>query len=143
MVITTAAVPGKKAPILVTREMVEAMAPGSVVVDIAAVRGGNCELTQPDKVVNHNGVTILGPTNFASLAPYHASQMFSSNVVTFLKHLLGFLPVKAEDTDQHRMHAEWGEVTAATASALNAVRSCESSVAALVKRMLPDRKSVV
>lgn len=93
VVITTAAVPGKKAPILVTREMVEAMAPGSVVVDIAAVRGGNCELTKAGETVRHNGVTILGPTNFASLAPYHASQMFSANVVTFLKHLAGFLPL--------------------------------------------------
>lgn len=93
VVITTAAVPGKKAPILVTREMVEAMAPGSVIVDIAAVRGGNCELTRPGETVRHHGVTIEGPTNFASMAPYHASQMFSANVVTFLKHLTGFLPL--------------------------------------------------
>jgi H+-translocating NAD(P) transhydrogenase subunit alpha len=94
VVITTAAVPGKKAPVLVTTAMVEAMAPGSVIVDIAAVRGGNCELTQPDKIVRHKGVTILGPTNFASMAPHHASQMFSANVVTFLKHLAGFLPLE-------------------------------------------------
>jgi NAD(P) transhydrogenase subunit alpha len=94
VVITTAAVPGKKAPILVTREMVEAMAPGSVIVDIAAVRGGNWELTKPGETVRHNGVSILGTTNFASLAPYHASQMFSANVVTFLKHLTGFLPLE-------------------------------------------------
>lgn len=93
VVITTAAVPGKRAPILITAEMVEAMAPGSVIVDIAAVRGGNCELTKPGETVVHNGVTILGPTNFATLAPYHASQMFSANVTTFLKHLLGFLPL--------------------------------------------------
>lgn len=100
VVITTAAVPGKKAPILITREMVEAMAPGSVVVDIAAVRGGNCELTKPGETVFHNGVNILGPTNFASMAPYHASQMFSANVVTFLKHLTGFLPLdKIPDDD--------------------------------------------
>ncbi len=99
-VITTAAVPGKKAPILITKEMVEAMAPGSVVVDIAAVRGGNCELTQPGKVITHNGVTILGPTNFAAMAPYHASQMFSANVATFLKNLSGFLPVTAQSPDE-------------------------------------------
>jgi NAD(P) transhydrogenase subunit alpha len=99
-VITTAAVPGKKAPILITKEMVEAMAPGSVIVDIAAVRGGNCELTQPGKVVTHKGVSILGPTNFASMAPYHSSQMFSSNVATFLKNLLGFLPVTAQSADE-------------------------------------------
>ena len=99
-VITTAAVPGKKAPILITTEMVEAMAPGSVIVDIAAVRGGNCELTQPGKTVTHKGVTILGPTNFASMAPYHSSQMYSSNVVTFLKNLIGFLPVTAQPADE-------------------------------------------
>jgi NAD(P) transhydrogenase subunit alpha len=79
--------------------MVEAMAPGSVVVDVAAVRGGNCELTQPDKTVVHRGVTILGPTNFATLAPYHASQMFSANVATFLKHVKGFLPLDTIPSD--------------------------------------------
>jgi NAD(P) transhydrogenase subunit alpha len=100
VVITTAAVPGKRAPILVTTEMVEAMAPGSVIVDIAAVRGGNCELTKPGETVMHHGVSIIGPTNFASLAPYHASQMFSSNVVTFLKHLVGFLPLQARPEDE-------------------------------------------
>lgn len=94
IVISTAAVPGKRAPILITKEMVEAMAPGSVVVDVAAVRGGNCELTKPGETVVHKGVTILGTTNYASLAPYHASQMFSANVVTFLKHLSGFLPLE-------------------------------------------------
>jgi len=99
VVITTAAVPGKKAPVLITREMVEAMAPGSVIMDIAAVRGGNCALTRPGETVVHNGVTILGPTNFAAMAPYHASQMFSSNAVTFLKHLLGFLPLSPAITD--------------------------------------------
>ena len=76
VVITTAAVPGKRAPILITTEMVEAMAPGSVVVDLAAVRGGNCELTKPGKTVHHHGVAIMGPTNIPALAPYHSSQMF-------------------------------------------------------------------
>jgi len=99
VVITTAAVPGKKAPVLITREMVEAMAPGSVIMDVAAVRGGNCELTRPGETVVHQGVTILGPTNFASMAPYHASQMFSANAITFLKHLLGFLPLSNDVTD--------------------------------------------
>ncbi|MEO5925241.1 MAG: NAD(P) transhydrogenase subunit alpha [Bryobacteraceae bacterium] len=99
VVITTAAVPGKKAPVLVTKAMVEAMAPGSVIVDIAAVRGGNCELTKVDQIVRHNGVTIVGPSNFASMAPYHASQMFSANVVTFLKHLAGFLPLETVPED--------------------------------------------
>jgi len=96
VVITTAAVPGKKAPILVTKEMVEAMAPGSVVVDLAAVRGGNCECTQPGEIIVHHGVTIVGPVNFPAMAPYHASQMFSANVATLLKHLAGFLPLTPE-----------------------------------------------
>ena len=89
VVITTALVPGKRAPILVTTEMVEAMQPGSVVVDLAAERGGNCELTRPDETVVHRGVTILGPSNPPALVPYHASQMYSKNITTFLLHLLG------------------------------------------------------
>ncbi len=89
VVITTALIPGKRAPILLTTEMVEAMAPGSVIVDLAAERGGNCELTQPDQVVTHTGVTILGPSNPPALVPYHASQMYSKNITTFLAHLLG------------------------------------------------------
>lgn len=89
VVITTALIPGKKAPILVTTEMVDGMSPGSVVVDLAAERGGNCELTRPDEVVVHRGVTILGPSNPPALVPYHASQMYSKNITTFLAHLLG------------------------------------------------------
>ena len=88
VVITTAAVPGKKAPILITREMVERMAPGSVVVDIAAERGGNCELTKPGETVVHNGISIVGPVNLASEVPYHASQMYAKNIATFLKYLI-------------------------------------------------------
>jgi NAD(P) transhydrogenase subunit alpha len=87
-VITTAAVPGKKAPILITREMVERMAPGSVVVDIAAERGGNCELTRPGEVVEAGGVRIFGPVNLPSTIPYHASQMYAKNIATFLKYLI-------------------------------------------------------
>jgi proton-translocating NAD(P)+ transhydrogenase subunit alpha len=104
VVITTALIPGKRAPILLTTEMVEAMAPGSVVVDLAAERGGNCELTKPDEVVVHHGVTILGPSNPPALVPYHASQMYSKNITTFLSHLLGKngaaqppLPINADD----------------------------------------------
>lgn len=87
VVITTAAVPGAKSPILVTTEMVAGMAPGSVVVDLAAERGGNCELTRADETVVHGGVTILGPTDLASSLPVHASQMFSNNLTSLLKHL--------------------------------------------------------
>src|SRR3954447_6546923 len=89
VVITTALIPGKRAPILLTTEMVEAMPPGSVIVDLAAERGGNCELTRPDEVVVHKGVTIIGPSNPPALVPYHASQMYSKNITTFLTHLLG------------------------------------------------------
>jgi NAD(P) transhydrogenase subunit alpha len=85
VVITTAAVPGKKAPILVTKEMASAMAPGSVIVDIAAERGGNCELTRPGETVMHQGITILGPLNVPSTIPYHASQMYAANIASFLK----------------------------------------------------------
>jgi len=99
VVICTAAVPGRKAPILITREMVEAMAPGSVVVDIAAERGGNCELTRPAETIVHNGVTIVGPVNVPSDLPYHASQMFAANITAFLKHIVrnGALALNLED----------------------------------------------
>ena len=89
VVITTALIPGKRAPILLTKDMVEAMIPGSVIVDLAAERGGNCELTRPDEIVRHKGVTIIGPSNPPALVPYHASQMYSKNIITFLTHLLG------------------------------------------------------
>jgi NAD(P) transhydrogenase subunit alpha len=89
VVITTALIPGRKAPILVTAEMVDGMAPGSVVVDLAAERGGNCELTRADEIVLHKGITILGPSNPPALVPHHASQMYSKNIATFLSHLLG------------------------------------------------------
>ena len=87
-VITTAAVPGKKAPILVTKEMVKGMKPGSVLVDLAAATGGNCELTRPDETVVESGVTILGPSNLPATVPHHASQMYAKNVATFLLHLV-------------------------------------------------------
>jgi NAD(P) transhydrogenase subunit alpha len=87
-VITTALVPGKRAPVLVTGDMVASMAPGSVIVDLAAEQGGNCELTRPDEMVTAHGVTIFGPTNLAATAPFHASQMYAKNVSTFLVHLL-------------------------------------------------------
>jgi len=100
VVITTAAVPGKKAPILVTREMVERMHPGSLIVDLAAERGGNCELTKPGETVEHGGVSILGPLNLASTVPHHASQMFSKNVATFLLHLTKDGAVALDSADE-------------------------------------------
>lgn len=88
VVITTAVVPGKRAPVLVTAEMVKGMAAGSVIFDLAAERGGNCELTKPGQTVVEHGVTIIGRTNLAGGVPYHASQMYSKNISAFLLHLV-------------------------------------------------------
>lgn len=88
VVITTAAIPGRKSPILVTRPMVEGMRCGSVIVDLAAERGGNCEVTRPDETVQVGEVRVLGPTNLPATVPYHASQMYAKNVTTLLLHLL-------------------------------------------------------
>jgi NAD(P) transhydrogenase subunit alpha len=88
VVITTAAVPGRKAPILVTREMVLGMNRGCVVVDLAAERGGNCELTCAGETIVDHGVTIIGPVNLPATVPNHASQMYGRNVVTFLKNMM-------------------------------------------------------
>lgn len=86
-VITTALVPGRPAPLLMTADMVEGMQPGSVIVDIAAETGGNCELTEAGKTIVHNGVIIHGPLNLAATVPFNASQMYSRNVITLVKHL--------------------------------------------------------
>ena len=99
VVITTAAVPGRKSPILITAEMASAMPQGSVIVDIAAERGGNCELTRPGETVIHNQVTILGPLNVPSMIPNHASQMLSANITAVAKLLLreGNISLNLED----------------------------------------------
>jgi NAD(P) transhydrogenase subunit alpha len=113
VVITTAAVPGKKAPVLVTGEMVKGMPPHSVVVDLAAERGGNCELTRPGETVVEHGVTVLGPVNVPSTAPYHASQMYAKNVSTFILHLVkdGKLQLDMEDEiTRDTMTTRGGEV---------------------------------
>jgi NAD(P) transhydrogenase subunit alpha len=99
VVVTAAVVPGKTSPVLVTREMVAGMAPGSVIVDLAAERGGNCELTRPGEKVVEHGVTLIGWFNLASSVPYHASQMYARNVSAFLLHLAreGRLHLEPED----------------------------------------------
>jgi len=99
VVITAAVIPGKKSPILVTKEMVRGMAPGSVIVDLAAERGGNCELTRAEEQVQEHGVTIIGSINLASTVPYHASQMYAKNVATFLLHMVkeGKLQINPQD----------------------------------------------
>jgi len=88
VVITAAVIPGKKSPVLVTREMVHRMAPGSVIVDLASERGGNCEITRAGEKVVEAGVTIIGRINLASSVPYHASQMYARNLSAFLLHLV-------------------------------------------------------
>lgn len=88
VVITTAVIPGKASPVLITKEMVEGMAPGSVIVDLASERGGNCELTKLGEVVVEHGVTIIGWINLASSVPYHASMMYAKNISAFLVHMI-------------------------------------------------------
>ncbi|MEE2790770.1 MAG: Re/Si-specific NAD(P)(+) transhydrogenase subunit alpha [Acidobacteriota bacterium] len=88
VVITTALIPGRQAPVLITDEMIAGMAAGAVVVDLAAERGGNVEPSLPDQVVIAHDVTVLGPTNLPASVPHHASQMYAKNVSTFLLHLL-------------------------------------------------------
>lgn len=99
VVITAAVVPGKKSPVLVTEEMVKSMAPGSVIFDLAAERGGNCELTKTGETITTHGVTIIGTINVASGVPYHASQMYARNVTAFLSHLVkeGKLQINLQD----------------------------------------------
>ena len=100
VVITAAVVPGKKSPLLVTADMVKGMAPGSVIVDLAAERGGNCELTRPGEEVVEYGVTIIGRFNLASSVPYHASQMYARNVTAFLLHLVKDGKLRLDSSDE-------------------------------------------
>jgi NAD(P) transhydrogenase subunit alpha len=99
VVITTALIPGKGAPLLITAEMVRAMKAGSVIVDLAAEAGGNCELTEPGSVVTRHGVVIHGPLNLPSTLPVHASQMYSKNVSAFLLHLVHNGTLELDFTD--------------------------------------------
>jgi NAD(P) transhydrogenase subunit alpha len=89
VVISTAAVPGKRAPVLITADMVRSMRSGSVIVDLAAAQGGNCELTKPGQTITLENVTIVGPSNLAATIPYDASQMYARNITNFLLHLVG------------------------------------------------------
>jgi NAD(P) transhydrogenase subunit alpha len=99
VVITAAVIPGKKSPVLITADMVKGMAPGSVIVDLAAERGGNCELTRTGETVKVQGVTIIGAINLATSVPYHASQMYARNVTTFLLYMVkeGKLQLNLQD----------------------------------------------
>ncbi len=99
VVITAAVIPGKKSPVLITAEMVKGMAPGSVIVDLASERGGNCELTRTGETVKEHGVIIIGAINLASSVPYHASQMYARNLTTFLLYMVkeGKLQLNLQD----------------------------------------------
>src|SRR5215475_4026943 len=113
VVITAAVIPGKKSPVLVTTEMVARMAPGSVIIDLAAERGGNCELTQAGKTVKEKGVTIIGEFNLASSVPYHASQMYAKNVTSFLLNLVkdGKLHInEADEIHRETLLTHGGEI---------------------------------
>jgi len=112
-VITTAVVPGKKAPVLVTAEMVRGMATGSVVLDLAAERGGNCELTRPGETYVEHGVTIIGKINLAADVPYHASQMYARNLTAFLTNLVKdgkVRPPESDDIIRETLLTQDGEV---------------------------------
>lgn len=113
VVISTAAVPGMKAPVLITAEMVDGMPPGSVIVDVAAEQGGNCEVTRAGENVVRKGVTVMGPVNLAASVPYHASQMYARNVSGFLGLIVkdGALKVDtADDIVRETLVARGGEV---------------------------------
>jgi H+-translocating NAD(P) transhydrogenase subunit alpha len=102
VVITTALVPGRQAPTLVDTEMVESMQPGSVIVDLAAEAGGNCELTEPGETVEHNEVKIIGPVNLPSTMPIHASQLYARNMHNLIGHII---EDRAEEKDEHDLHS--------------------------------------
>ena len=100
VVITAAVIPGKKSPVLVTREMVYGMAPGSVIVDLASERGGNCELTRPGETAVDHDVTIIGQINLASNVPFHASQMYARNLTAFLLHIVKDGKLRLDTSDE-------------------------------------------
>ncbi len=101
IVITTALVPGRQAPTLVDKEMVESMKPGSIIVDLAAEAGGNCELTEPGETVEHTQVRIIGPVNLPSTMPIHASQLYARNMHNLISHIT---EDRAEEKDKHDLH---------------------------------------
>jgi NAD(P) transhydrogenase subunit alpha len=107
LVITTAAVPGRSAPRLVDRVTVERMRPGSVIVDLAADSGGNCEITQAGQTVTHAGVTVIGPVNLAATLPRHASEMYARNLFNFLEPALAGGELAIDWNDEVFAGAMW------------------------------------
>jgi NAD(P) transhydrogenase subunit alpha len=100
VVITTALVPGQRAPLLIEEDAVQAMRPGSVIVDLAAEKGGNVAVTQADQDLKIHGVTVIGHTNLPSEIPAHASQMYAKNVTTFLEHLVEDAAIRFDFSDE-------------------------------------------
>ena len=100
IIITTALIPGRPAPRIITAEMVASMKPGSVIVDLAAERGGNCELTRLNETVVEHGVTILGPVNLPAMVPHHASQMYARNMSAFLQHVVKDREIQIDPSDE-------------------------------------------
>lgn len=114
MLVSTALIPGQAAPLLITDTMVRNMKPGSVIVDLAAEQGGNCELSEPHKIIIKHHVTIIGYANLASLMPVSASQMLAKNILAFLNHIIPFLKNELDEEDeiiQHCLKIKNGEVT--------------------------------
>jgi NAD(P) transhydrogenase subunit alpha len=113
VVVTSAVIPGKKSPVLITADMVKGMAPGSVIIDLASERGGNCELTEVGETVKSHGVSIIGAINLASSVPYHASQMYARNLTSFLLYMVkeGKLALDTQDEIiRETMVARGGEI---------------------------------
>ena len=114
VVITTALIPGKPAPILIPTSMVDAMKPGSIVMDLASENGGNCELTQKDEIIDHNGVTIDGTSNIPGTMPVHASELYAKNITALLTYMIkdGQLNLDLEDEIiSGSMYTHNGEIT--------------------------------
>ena len=122
VVITTALIPGRPAPILITTSMVDAMKPGSVIMDLASENGGNCELTEEDEVIEHNGVTIDGTSNIPGSMPVHASELYAKNITAFITYMINDGQLKLDLDDEivsGAMYTHLGEITnEATAESL-------------------------
>tara|TARA_Y100001933_G_scaffold36256_2_gene31291 strand:- start:6029 stop:7276 length:1248 start_codon:yes stop_codon:yes gene_type:complete len=132
VVVTTAAIPGRPSPLLITAEAVQGMPTGSVIVDLAAERGGNCELSQPDTELTAHDVTILGPTNLPSEVPFHASQMYAKNISNFLHHLVSDGKVQFDMQDEitrETMAAHGGQVTSSRLREMLELEPLEKRVA--------------
>ena len=114
VVITTALIPGRPAPILITTSMVDAMKPGSVIMDLASENGGNCELTKKDEVIDHNGVTIDGTSNIPGSMPVHASELYAKNITAFITYMINDGQLELDLDDEivsGAMYTHLGEIT--------------------------------